>query len=206
MSRYIIFIMALMLNACAMPSFNKDMKKYSTMRQKIKLDKILVFWKCDSLNKYTETVFLSPTEDEMSSNGKIESNIKLNGLYELRNDGECFERQEKLKSSLGSYKQGQKQGQFFYWSYPSAYNPSLYIVRSETYVKGKQNGWSVTYDTCGKILYKTFFVGGYGYEKNFYYNTNIVYCKGWRINGKRKGKWYFYDKESNLEKIEKYGS
>ena len=56
------------------------------------------------------------------------------------------------------------------------------------------------------MLYKSKFINGTGYYKDYCYRTSQIKEEGNMINGKKEGEWkvYFLDSVSNSYRIENY--
>lgn len=94
----------------------------------------------------------------------------------------------------GHFKNGYKNG---FWKTTYAGKQ----VKTENYDCGRLIGYYRVYNTEGELLYKMDFGSkGNGLYKDYYYKTGILKAKGHYKNGKKQGKWYYYDEAGNLKK------
>ena len=74
------------------------------------------------------------------------------------------------------------------------------LVKSEHWNNGLITGKYTVYNTDKKILYQTNFESlGNGKYKDYYYKTGILKEEGNYENGKKEGKWCFYNSNGTLK-------
>jgi antitoxin component YwqK of YwqJK toxin-antitoxin module len=96
-------------------------------------------------------------------------------------------------SKSGSFNKGLKTG---HWQ--TLYKHTL--VKSEHWNNGLITGKYTVYNTDKKILYQTNFESlGNGKYKDYYYKTGILKEEGNYENGKKEGKWCFYNSNGTLK-------
>ena len=187
------------------------------------LSTIIVFNSCNSQNKIPKITNNKPmkelklkpillsTHDYRISivNGKLfdikEENFLMDGLYTIYIDN-CLEEPDDIPSKYdvekkGIIKNGKYQKKWIYYSYENK------VVKEEYFDNnGFLNGNFIIYNNNTKVLYKTEFINGTGYYKDYCFRTSQIKEEGNMVNGKKEGEWkvYFLDSKDNSFKLENF--
>jgi antitoxin component YwqK of YwqJK toxin-antitoxin module len=144
-----------------------------------------------------------------SINGKLfdikEETFLIDGSYTIYVNN-CVEEPNDIVGSYDVEKKGViKDGKYQKkWIYYSSKNQK---VREENFDNnGFLNGNYIVYNDKKEVLYKTKFIHGSGYYKDYCYKLSKIKEEGNIINGYKEGEWkfYFLDKNDNSFKVENF--
>lgn len=147
---------------------------------------------------FMDSCFYSMFKDTVLVNGMLSLNIDKKILP---NDYVTLEQDGFFASLTGEIINGKKEG---IWKMKQFVNDDYTVVKQMNYSNGMLDGDFYLFDSNGRVMDTLRFVQGTGLYLDYYNYTGKLKVKGYLRQGRRDGRWSFYDGNGELLKVEVY--